>query len=80
MKPILLIAFTLAPLLAAENEATKRLGEAADVFSEVMKAPDSDIPLDLLEKSHCIVIVPGLKTGAFVHLRCSRFKRFILAR
>ena len=28
-------------------------------------APDSGIPQDLLEKSHCIVIVPELKTAAF---------------
>jgi lipid-binding SYLF domain-containing protein len=31
-----------------------------------MSAPDNGIPQDLLEKSHCIVIVPGLKKGAFV--------------
>src|SRR5690242_19978586 len=66
MRQILLVTFTLVPLLASESEPAKRLHEAADVFSEVMKAPDSGIPLDLLEKAHCIVIVPGLKTGAFV--------------
>lgn len=32
----------------------------------MMAAPDGGIPLDLLESAHCIVIVPGLKTGAFV--------------
>ncbi|PYR39183.1 MAG: hypothetical protein DMF90_00715 [Acidobacteria bacterium] len=31
-----------------------------------MAAPDKGIPQELLEKAHCIVIVPGLKTGAFI--------------
>jgi len=53
-------------LLAIDREPAKRLGEAASVFSEVMAAPDKGIPQDLLEKAHCIVIVPGLKTGAFI--------------
>src|SRR4029079_8168069 len=44
----------------------KRLDEAAAVFAEIMATPDKGIPQDLLEKAHCIVIVPGLKTAAFV--------------
>ena len=55
----------LTPLLAAENDVAKRLNDAATVFSEVMAAPDKGIPQDLLEKAHCIVIVPDLKTAAF---------------
>jgi lipid-binding SYLF domain-containing protein len=31
-----------------------------------MAAPDRGIPEDLLASSHCIVIVPGLKTAAFL--------------
>jgi len=53
-------------LLAIDNDSAKRLGEASSVFSEVMAAPDKGIPQELLEKAHCIVIVPGLKTAAFV--------------
>ena len=53
-------------LLALDKAPAKRLGEAAAVFSEVMATPDKGIPQDLLEKAHCIVIVPGLKTAAFV--------------
>jgi lipid-binding SYLF domain-containing protein len=53
-------------LLAVDKEPAKRLRESASVFSEVMATPDKGIPQDLLEKAHCIVIVPGLKTGAFV--------------
>jgi lipid-binding SYLF domain-containing protein len=56
----------LAPLMAKDNEPAKRLNDAAVVFSEVMDAPDKGIPQELLEKAHCIVIVPDLKTAAFV--------------
>ncbi len=31
-----------------------------------MSAGDKSIPQDLLDKAHCIVIVPGLKKGAFI--------------
>lgn len=63
-----IVATTMAfsPLLAADDETTKRLNDAAVVFSEIMDAPDKGIPQELLEKAHCIVIVPDLKTAAFV--------------
>jgi len=53
-------------LLAKDNEPAKRLDEAAAVFSEIMATPDKGIPQELLENAHCIVIVPELKTGAFI--------------
>lgn len=62
------VATTLAltPLMAADNEPSERLNESAAVLSEIMTAPDQGIPLELLEKAHCVVIVPELKTAAFV--------------
>src|SRR5512134_1840846 len=56
----------LTPVLAADDEPAQRLDLAAAVLSEIMATPDRGIPQDLLEKAHCIVIVPGLKTGAFL--------------
>src|SRR6185295_2574646 len=66
MRFILVTTLALTPLLAKDNEPAKRLDEAAAVFSEVMATPDKGIPQDLLENAHCIVIVPELKTGAFI--------------
>ena len=66
MKKIILATLAIAPLLSAASEPAKRLNAAADVFSEVMSAPDKGIPSELLENAHCIVIVPALKTAAFV--------------
>lgn len=62
------VATTLAltPVLAQDNEPSKRLDAAAAVFSEIMAAPDKGIPQELLESAHCIVIVPDLKTAAFL--------------
>lgn len=66
MKFIIVAALAVAPLLAVDKESAKRLDESAAVFSEVMAAPDKGIPQEMLENAHCIVIVPGLKTAAFL--------------
>jgi SH3 domain-containing YSC84-like protein 1 len=67
MRLVIMASFALTTsLLAIDKEPANRLGESASVFSEIMATPDKGIPQDLLEKAHCIVIVPGLKTGAFI--------------
>ncbi len=49
----------------AEN-VSDRLNTASVVLKEIMSAPDKGIPQDLLDKAHCIVVVPGVKKAAFV--------------
>lgn len=66
MRLILVAALAISPLLAKDNEPAKRLEEAAAVFGELMATPDKGIPQDMLGNAHCIVIVPGLKTAAFI--------------
>jgi lipid-binding SYLF domain-containing protein len=63
----LAVAIGCAPLLAKDDKTKNadRLDDAASLFSEIMGAPDKSIPQDLLNKSQCIVLVPGLKKGAF---------------
>lgn len=56
-------------VLFAKTEKAKtdeRLDDSASLFSEVMGTPDKAIPQNLLDKAACIVLVPGLKKGAFV--------------
>src|SRR3954466_12422734 len=63
------LTLILALTLAAKDDkpkTTERLDDASALFTEIMSAPDRSIPQDLLDKSHCIVLVPGLKKGAFV--------------
>ena len=66
--PILFLLFLTAAALAGKDKAEplQRLDEASAVFQEIMSTPDRSIPQDLLDKAHCIVIVPGLKKGAFI--------------
>lgn len=65
-KIITALTLTAAVLSAAESDAPTRLQAATEVFKEVMGIPDKAIPQDLLNKAQCIVIVPGLKKGAFI--------------
>jgi SH3 domain-containing YSC84-like protein 1 len=66
MKFIIVTALAIAPLLAMDKDSAKRLDEATAVFSEIMATPDKGIPQEMLENAHCIVIVPSMKTAAFV--------------
>jgi len=60
-------AAIVAPAIWAQEETPDhRLRSSADVFREVMSAPDKGIPSDLLEKAQCVIIVPGLKKAAFI--------------
>ena len=61
-----LLAATAVFATKVRNPTTRRLREAGTVFSEIMAAPDKGIPHELLEKSRCVVVVPGLKKGAFI--------------
>ena len=51
---------------AAKDDVGRRLTESGTVLSEIMAASDKSIPQDLLDKAYCVVIVPGLKKGAFI--------------
>jgi SH3 domain-containing YSC84-like protein 1 len=53
-------------LQAQEQTPDRRLRASTDVFREIMKAPHKGIPEGLLRRAECVVIIPGLKKGAFV--------------
>lgn len=54
--------------LAADREikVTDRLDASADTLTDMMHASDRGIPRDLLDKSKCIVVIPGMKKVGFV--------------
>ncbi len=66
MKKFIAVFAATAAVLCAETDAPKRLQAAADAFKEVMDISDKAIPQDLLNKAQCVVVVPGLKKGAFI--------------
>src|SRR6185437_10469643 len=55
-----------APMMMAKEDTDQRLNSAADVLVDMMNASDKGIPQDLINKSTCVVVVPGLKKGAFI--------------
>ncbi len=73
---ILLLFGFPASFLAGASQTTKthpsqtkevdRLDRAAQVFAEIMNAPDQTVPKDLLDRSHCIVVIPSMIKGGLV--------------
>jgi lipid-binding SYLF domain-containing protein len=43
-----------------------RLAAAVETLNNLSKATDTDIPADLLKKASCVVVIPSLKSGAFI--------------
>ena len=48
------------------SDETERLVAARESLQEILTIPDKGIPVDLLKKSQCVVVVPGMKKGAFI--------------
>jgi lipid-binding SYLF domain-containing protein len=57
--------FMVIALLLADDKVADRLWESSKVVDELVKAPDSDIPKEILKKAECIAVIPGLKKAAF---------------
>src|SRR6266436_7014947 len=52
--------------MAPANDTDNRLDASARVLGEIMGTPDKGIPQDLLAKAACVVVIPGVKKGAFI--------------
>jgi lipid-binding SYLF domain-containing protein len=63
---LLVIGLAAGVLHSQELSPDKRLRTATVVLHEILSAPDKGIPEDLLAKAQCVMIVPGLKKGAFI--------------
>jgi len=61
---ILTCLFCNALLLAGAVE--DRAVRGAIALKEIMDAPDNSIPQDLLDRSACVAVIPGLKKGGFI--------------
>ena len=60
------ILLASAGALFGQTSVETRLEAAATVFSEVMSMSDKAIPQELLDRSQCVVVVPGMLKGAFI--------------
>ena len=61
---LLLLACIAVPVMAEDKEVD-RLKESYDVLKEILGSPDKGIPMDLLNKSECVVVYPSVKKAAF---------------
>ena len=57
---------TLTAVASDRENDVNRTNKAAQVFKEIMNAPDQGIPQDLLERAKCIAIIPGDLKFAFI--------------
>jgi len=60
------LALVLPALASDREDDVNRTEKAAQVFQEIMNAPDQGIPSDLLDSAKCIAIIPGDKKFAFI--------------
>jgi lipid-binding SYLF domain-containing protein len=74
-RTFIVIGLALGVLRAQEQTPDQRLRSAATVLHEILSAPDKGIPEDLLARAQCVMIVPGLKKGAFL-LKTTEFSLF----
>jgi len=65
-RTFIVIGLALGVLQAQEQTPDQRLRSAATVLHEILSAPDKGIPEDFLARAQCVMIVPGLKKGAFL--------------
>lgn len=66
---ILAIAGSMsATTFAADREikVDDRLDASADALKDSMRAADKGIPQDLLDRAHCVVVIPGMKKAGFI--------------
>src|SRR5438094_280573 len=61
----LLMAGLAIPTFAAKNAAA-RLQAATEDLNAMAEASDKGIPHDLLNKAHCVVVIPNLKKAGFI--------------
>ena len=65
----LAIAGSMTTAAFAADRAIKvddRLDASADTLTDMMRASDNGIPQDLIDKAHCVVVIPGMKKAGFI--------------
>jgi lipid-binding SYLF domain-containing protein len=66
---VLAIAGSMSTAAFAADREIKvddRLDSSADALTDMMKAADNGIPQDLIDKAHCVVVIPGMKKAGFI--------------
>lgn len=62
---LVLVLVAAAPV-AADQDFAKKFYNARESFTELMESPDRGVPAWLLERTHCIAVIPSVIKGAFI--------------
>ncbi|MCX6594186.1 MAG: lipid-binding SYLF domain-containing protein [Acidobacteria bacterium] len=65
MRTFLLFVTAAALAVAGEDEA-KRLRAATETIAEMMGTSDRAVPQEILDKSTCAAVIPGMKKAGFI--------------
>src|ERR1700685_2460524 len=66
---VLAMAASVSTAAFAADRAVKvddRLDSSAETLAAMMHASDQGIPQDLIDKAHCVVVIPGMKKAGFI--------------
>lgn len=65
---MLLIGSLALPAIAGSSRSddVRRIQESAQVFKDIVDAPDSSFPLSMIQSAACLAIIPGEMQFAFV--------------
>ncbi|MGA2725314.1 MAG: lipid-binding SYLF domain-containing protein [Bryobacteraceae bacterium] len=53
-------------LASTQSDVIHRIDSSVEALSEIMQSPDRGIPRDLMQRAHCVGIVPSLKRAGFI--------------
>lgn len=65
MKAFLVMILLLLPSAQSRDDVRERLENAGEVVSELLNAPDADVPEGLLEDAECVAVIPDVRRAAF---------------
>ena len=66
MIPLLILTVLFASSsFAATSNAVERCHRAGRLLDEIMGTPDTALPQELLNKAHCVALIPGVKKIGF---------------
>ena len=65
MNAFLMMTLILFPSAQSRDDISERLENAGEVVSELLNAPDSDVPDGLLEDAECVAVIPDVRRAAF---------------
>ena len=65
--PLLVLALSLGAMAQGDRaKVLSRVQEAGEILNEIMSAPDSGIPDNVIGSAECVAVVPSYLKGAFV--------------